>query len=59
MLHDLTSDSFLGDPATSYSPGCSQPRCFRHWRRTAVNLAKYEVGTLAGMIWINWLFWPK
>ena len=30
------------------APGRSQPRCIRHWRRAAVNLAKYDACTLAG-----------
>ena len=25
----------------SYSPRCSSPCCFRHWRRTEMNLTKY------------------
>ena len=32
------------------APGRSQPLCIRHWRRAAVNLAKYDVCTLAGMV---------
>ena len=30
------------------APGRSQPRCIRHRRRAAVNLAKYDACTLTG-----------